>query len=72
MSRCNRIEYSHKSGTGHRSKKRQCSVISAIPGRSPSDRNILVFTPLTPPIPPDTAAVMVLADQDHQRVVQMS
>ena len=72
MSRRNRIGYSHKSGTVHHSKKRRCCVISAILGRHPSDRNSLVDTPLPPPIPRDTSAVMAVADQGHQQVVHMS
>ena len=72
MLRRNRIEYRQKSGTGHHSKKRQFSVISAIPGCRPSNRNSLVETPLPPPINPDTAAAMAVSDQDHQPVAHMS
>ena len=72
MLRRNRIGYSHKSDTGHDFKKRRCSVISAIPGRHPSDRNSLVDTPLPPPILPDTAAAVVVVDPDRQPVVHMS
>ena len=72
MPRCNKIGYIHKSGTGQHSKKRRCIVISAILGRLPSDKNSLVDTPAPPPIPPDTADTMAVADQYHQPVVHMS
>ena len=72
MSLRNRIGFSHKSGTGHHSKKRQCSVISAIPGRRPHDRNILFETPMLHTISPDKDAVMAVADQYHQPVVYVS
>ena len=72
MLRCNKIGYSHKSGTGHHYKNQRCSVISSIPGCCPSNRNILVGTPLPPPIPPDTYSAMAVANQDHQPVVHMS
>ena len=72
MPRCNQIGYIHKSGTGQHSKKRRCIVISAILGRLPSDKNSLVDTPAPPPIPPDTAAAMAVADQDHEAVVHIS
>ena len=72
ISHCNRIVYSHKSGTGHHSKKLQCSDISAISGCRPSNRNSLVDTPMPPPIPLDTSDVMAVSDQDRQPVVHMS
>eukprot|EP00978_Attheya_sp_CCMP212_P043135 scaffold275966_cov45-Attheya_sp.AAC.1 len=72
MPRRKRIGYSHKSGTGNHSKKRRTTYISAHPGRPSSDRNSLVDTPLPPPIPPDTAAVMAIADSEHPLAVHTS
>jgi hypothetical protein len=66
MSRRKRIEYSHKSGTGHHSNKRRTTTISVHPGRPSSEMNSLIETPLPLPIPPDTAAAMAIPDPDHQ------
>ena len=71
MSRRNQIGYIHKSGTGNHSNKRRCSVISAIPGHHPSDRNRLVDTTLPPSTPPDTSDVMAATNKDHQPVSHM-
>ena len=46
-------------------------MISSIPGCLPLNRNSLVDTTLLTLIPPDTAAMMAVAHQDHQPGVHM-
>ena len=66
-----RLGYRHKSGTGHHSKKRRTTPISAIPGRPYSNSNGLVDHHLPPPSIslPVTDAIPVIADNDPPRVV---
>eukprot|EP00978_Attheya_sp_CCMP212_P012607 scaffold31529_cov33-Attheya_sp.AAC.1 len=72
MPRRQGISYKHKSGTGHHSNKRRITAISSISGHPSSDRSSLVDTPLPPPIPPDTAAAMAIADPFHPLVLHTS
>ena len=72
MSRRIRIGYSHKSGTGHNSKKQRSCVLSSIPCYPSYYRNSFVDTHLPPPLVTDTASAMALSDQDLQPIVHMS